>query len=99
VGTGLGAVIVESTRLRPIDLRAHEDAEYAFGFLEDRQRGAMWIASDRGLLRFDADGRPTGRSASPRACPTKRCSACCSIRKTSSGPAAIAASFASTWVA
>jgi len=60
VGTGLGAVIVENARLRPIDLRAHEDAEYAFGFLEDRQRGAMWIASDRGLLRFDTDGRPTG---------------------------------------
>ena len=60
VGTGLGAVIVEDGALRPLDLGAHEDAEYAFGFLEDRPRGAMWIASDRGLLRFDAEGRPTG---------------------------------------
>lgn len=60
VGTGLGAVVVEGDVLRPLDLGAYEDAEYAFGFLEDPARQAMWIASDRGLLRFDADGRPTG---------------------------------------
>ena len=59
-GTGLGAVILENNTLRRLDLSAHEDAQYAFGFLEDRQRRAIWIASDRGLLRFDADGRPTG---------------------------------------
>lgn len=60
IGTGLGALILEDGALRPLDLGAHEDAEYAFGFLADPRRGSMWVASDRGLLRFDTDGRPTG---------------------------------------
>lgn len=60
VGTGLGAVILHDDTLRRVDLGAYEDAEYAFGFLEDPARDAMWIATDRGLLRFDAEGRPTG---------------------------------------
>ncbi|GAB3740220.1 ligand-binding sensor domain-containing diguanylate cyclase [Silanimonas algicola] len=60
VGTGLGAVIVEDDRLRPLDLGVFEEAKYAFGFLHDATRDHVWIASDRGLLRFDVNGRPTG---------------------------------------
>ena len=60
VGTGLGAVRIEGDRVQALDIGAVEDAEYAFGFAEDRARGHVWVASDRGLLRFDADGQPRG---------------------------------------
>lgn len=60
VGTSLGASLLVNGRLQPLDLGAFEDAEFAFSFLSDPGRDHVWIASDRGLLRFDADGRPTG---------------------------------------
>ncbi len=60
VGTGLGAAILEGDTLRELDLGAFEQAEYAFGFLHDATRDHVWVASDRGLLRFDTEGRPTG---------------------------------------
>jgi diguanylate cyclase (GGDEF)-like protein len=60
VGTGLGAVLIENSQVRRLALDTYEAAEYAFGFLEDPARGHVWIASDRGLLRFDAEARPSG---------------------------------------
>ncbi len=60
VGTGHGAAIFDGTAFKALDLAAFEDAEYAFSFAADTARGKVWVASDRGLLRFDSDGRATG---------------------------------------
>ena len=60
VGTGTGARRMVDGQLRELDLAAFEDGEYAFGFMEDVGRDHVWVASDRGLLRFDGEGRPTG---------------------------------------
>jgi len=60
VGTGTGARRMVDGRFRELDLSAFADAEFAFGFLEDASRDQIWVTSDRGLLRFDSEGTPTG---------------------------------------
>lgn len=72
IGTGVGAALLDGQRLQRLDMKAVEDAEYAFGFLEDRGDGHVWIASDRGLLRFDLDGRPRGGVGLSRGLPFEK---------------------------
>ncbi len=55
VGTGVGAAIIEQgnpSRIRTLDLHSQENAEYAFGFYQQLGSDAVWIATDRGLLRY-----------------------------------------------
>lgn len=65
IGTGLGVAIHDGTGLRRLPLD-QVDAAYAFAFHEDVDRGQVWIATDRGLVRYRrADGslRRVGREA------------------------------------
>ncbi|AEY02334.1 putative periplasmic ligand-binding sensor protein [Oceanimonas sp. GK1] len=55
VGTGVGAAIMgggDPAHIRALDLHRQENAEYAFGFYQQRGTDAVWIATDRGLLRY-----------------------------------------------
>lgn len=56
IGTGAGVAIHDGRSLRRLPLESVGVA-YAFAFFEDAERGAVWIASDRGLIRHRrADG-------------------------------------------
>ncbi|MDP5291635.1 two-component regulator propeller domain-containing protein [Oceanimonas sp. CHS3-5] len=70
VGTGVGAAIIRQgnpAHIRALDLHSQENAEYAFGFYQQPGSDAVWIATDRGLLRYryrddslSMVGRPQG---------------------------------------
>lgn len=57
VGTGLGAARMRDGVLRTVDLGS-SDAHYVYGFMPSTRAGGMWLATDRGLVRIDARGRP-----------------------------------------
>lgn len=50
VGTGVGVAIIKKGKARTLDLRTLEKAQYIFGFLV--QKEYIWMASDRGLIRY-----------------------------------------------
>jgi ligand-binding sensor domain-containing protein len=60
VGTGVGAVLLENGTMRALALSRPNDSEYAFDFLPDPAHKSVWVATDRGLLRFNEDGEATG---------------------------------------
>ena len=50
VGTGVGVAKISSSGVEIIPIHTQEEAEYAFGFWVEP--GYVWIASDRGLIRY-----------------------------------------------
>ncbi|PSJ46098.1 GGDEF domain-containing protein [Zobellella endophytica] len=57
VGTGVGVGIVRGARIEALYLNRQDNAEYAFGFYQEPDGRHMWLATDRGLLRYrQADG-------------------------------------------
>lgn len=59
VGTGFGLARLEGDRFEPISLRHLDEAMYVYGIHEDREAPLLWLATDRGLIRYHPD---TGRA-------------------------------------
>ena len=64
-GTGIGAGYIEDGQVTALALEQYEQAEFSFGF--QVEPGFVWIATDRGLIRFRQSdqslaiiGRPQG---------------------------------------
>lgn len=53
VGTGSGIAYWHNDRFTTVDLQQHDGAQFAFGFLEIPQQQQLWMATDRGLIRYD----------------------------------------------
>lgn len=66
IGTGAGAAVWADGHLRSLSLVSQEQAEYVFGFHHDKDSPYIWLATDRGLIRYDFTRnilRLVGRSA------------------------------------
>ncbi|WP_348733508.1 diguanylate cyclase [Rheinheimera texasensis] len=66
IGTGSGAAVWANGKLRPLSLVSQEQAEYVFDFHHDKDSSYVWLATDRGLVRYDFNRnvlRLVGRSA------------------------------------
>lgn len=50
VGTGVGVGIINQHNIKTLNLDSMEQAEYVFGFYA--QDDVMWMATDRGLIRY-----------------------------------------------
>lgn len=50
VGTGVGVAIITGNEINTLSINAMEGAEYAFGFWPEKDY--VWIATDRGLIRY-----------------------------------------------
>ncbi len=69
IGTGSGAAVYANGQLRALPLHQADNASYAFAFLEDAETLNVWIATDRGLIRYrrsDASLNAVGRRAGLR---------------------------------
>lgn len=53
IGSGAGVSIWQHGRVRQLDFTTFDNAEYAFGFVEDVAAGILWMTTDRGLMAFD----------------------------------------------
>lgn len=53
IGTGTGAAVWSAGKIRPLDLRSLEQAEYVFDFYHPPATDHVFIATDRGLIRYD----------------------------------------------
>jgi len=65
-GTSDGLRVAGDVGLTAVDLSALDGTRFVFGFHEDRARGELWLATDRGLVRYrlaDGDARLLGRAA------------------------------------
>ncbi|MDP4535997.1 diguanylate cyclase [Alkalimonas collagenimarina] len=51
VGTGSGVAYRHNDGFTTVDLQQQDEAEFAFGFLEVQHH--LWMATDRGLVRYD----------------------------------------------
>lgn len=66
IGTGSGAAVLAQGKLRPLSLVSQEQAEYVFDFHHEKDNPYIWMATDRGLIRYDFTRnilRLVGRSA------------------------------------
>lgn len=66
VGTGFGLARLQDDRFEPISLYHLDEAMYVYGIHEDRERYMLWLATDRGLIRYDprtGESDLIGRSA------------------------------------
>lgn len=66
IGTGFGLARFVDERFEPISLRHLDEAMYVYGIHEDRERYQLWLATDRGLVRYQPEsGRASlvGRDA------------------------------------
>jgi len=52
VGTGFGLARFNKDRFEPISLYHLDEAMYVYGIHEDRDRYLLWLATDRGLIRY-----------------------------------------------
>jgi diguanylate cyclase (GGDEF)-like protein len=52
VGTGFGLARLAGDRFEPISLYHLDEAMYVYGIHEDRERYLLWLATDRGLVRY-----------------------------------------------
>lgn len=53
IGTGSGAAVWAQDKLRPLSLTSQEQAEYVFDFYHEKDSSYIWMATDRGLVRYD----------------------------------------------
>lgn len=53
IGSGAGVSIWQNDKIRQLDFSVLDQAEYAFGFVEDSAAGILWMTTDRGLVAFD----------------------------------------------
>ncbi|ALZ76121.1 ligand-binding sensor domain-containing diguanylate cyclase [Rheinheimera sp. F8] len=53
IGTGTGAAVWSDGTIRPLDLHSQEQAEYVFDFYHSPGTDWLWLATDRGLVRYD----------------------------------------------
>lgn len=65
IGTGVGVSYLQDGQVSSLDMKELEQAQYAFGFYVEK--GYVWIATDRGIVRYRQDdgfmslvGRPQG---------------------------------------
>jgi len=66
IGTGSGAAVWSAGQIRPLSLSSQEQAEYVFDFYHEKTSNFVWMATDRGLVRYDFARnqlRLVGRSA------------------------------------
>lgn len=52
VGTGFGMARFEGDHFEPISLYHLDETMYVYGIHEDRERYLLWLATDRGLIRY-----------------------------------------------
>jgi len=52
IGTGFGLARFEADRFEAISLYHLDEAMYVYGIHEDRERYLLWLATDRGLVRY-----------------------------------------------
>ncbi|MDX3773172.1 diguanylate cyclase [Chromatiaceae bacterium AAb-1] len=55
IGTGVGVAIIQQDNIRALDFSGLDNAEYAFGFAEDKVANILWMTTDRGLLCYQLD--------------------------------------------
>ncbi len=53
IGTGTGAAVWSEGKIRPLDLHSLEQAEYVFDFYHPPGTDWVFLATDRGLVRYD----------------------------------------------
>ncbi|WP_213996298.1 ligand-binding sensor domain-containing diguanylate cyclase [Arsukibacterium sp.] len=53
IGSGAGVSVWHNDRVTQLDFSVLDQAEYAFGFVEDPAAGILWMTTDRGLVAFD----------------------------------------------
>ncbi|KOO11454.1 diguanylate cyclase, partial [Vibrio xuii] len=65
IGTGVGVSYLQDGQVISLDMKELEQAQYAFGFYVEK--GYVWIATDRGIVRYRQDdgfmslvGKPQG---------------------------------------
>lgn len=54
VGTGSGVSVLDGDRFRQLPLNKLEQADYVFGFYQPPATDDLWLATDRGLVRYEA---------------------------------------------
>lgn len=52
VGTGTGAAMIAHGRVHPLPIASMSSAESVFGFHEAQDGAHVWLATDRGLIRY-----------------------------------------------
>ena len=55
VGTGTGVTRLINETFQPLPLSHLDQTEYAFDFFEQREQNLLWLATDRGLVRYRLD--------------------------------------------
>ncbi len=53
VGTGSGGAVYHNGKIHRLPLEKYDDTHYVFAFYEAPQSTDIWLATDRGLMRFD----------------------------------------------
>ncbi len=53
IGSGAGVSVWHNDKVRQLDFTGLDNAEYAFGFVEDPAAGILWMTTDRGLMAYD----------------------------------------------
>ncbi|WP_208108750.1 ligand-binding sensor domain-containing diguanylate cyclase [Cognatilysobacter terrigena] len=71
VGTSAGAAVIRNARASAVDLRP-TDAQYVYGFVPSAGGDALWLATDRGLVRVARDGGPPRRVARAEGLPFEK---------------------------
>ncbi|WP_376695440.1 ligand-binding sensor domain-containing protein [Wenzhouxiangella sp. EGI_FJ10305] len=55
IGTGFGMARFRGDDFEPISLHHLDETMYVYGIHEDRERYLLWLATDRGLIRYDPE--------------------------------------------
>ncbi|WP_181918309.1 MULTISPECIES: diguanylate cyclase [unclassified Wenzhouxiangella] len=66
VGTGFGLARFKGSDFEPISFYHLDETMYVYGIHEDREQYLLWLATDRGLIRYDPEsghGDLVGRDA------------------------------------
>ncbi|WP_162823733.1 ligand-binding sensor domain-containing diguanylate cyclase [Lysobacter sp. TY2-98] len=71
VGTSAGVAVIRGGHARPLDLRA-TDAQYVYAFVPSADGDALWLATDRGLVRIAGDGTTPRRVARAEGLPFEK---------------------------
>lgn len=53
VGTGSGGAVYHNGKIIRLPLEKYDDTHYVFAFYQAPQSADIWLATDRGLMRFD----------------------------------------------